>query len=108
MLVGGREYVGEWRDGPVTNKLWTLSQHDQWKETLPPMTTKRCGASAVQYADNILVAGGGDDGYVDIVNIVDIVEVYNGHHWAKAQCLPTPCYGIKSTVLNGHMSTLSH
>ena len=50
VLVGGREYVGEGKVGPVTNKLWTLSQHDRWKKTLPPMTTKRCSASAVEYA----------------------------------------------------------
>ena len=98
VLVGGREYVGEWIDGPVTNKLWTLTEHDQWRETLPPMTTKRWGASAVEFADNILIAGGMDDKWSSI----DIVEVYNGHHWAKAQCLPKPCYDMKSTVLNGH------
>ena len=83
---------------PVTNKLWTLSQHDQWRETLPPMTTERHSASAVEYADNILVAGGRDD----INHVIDIVEVYNGHHWAKARCLPKPCWLMKSTVLNGH------
>jgi N-acetylneuraminic acid mutarotase len=98
VLVGGREFVGEGRDGPVTNKLWTLTEHDQWRETLPPMTTKRHSASAVEFADNILVAGGEDDKG----RSVDIVEVYNGHHWAEAQCLPKPCYEIKSTVLNGH------
>ena len=98
VLVGGRKYVDEESYGPVTNKLWTLGQHDQWRETLSPMTTKRCSASALEYVDNILVAGGhGDTQYV-----IDIVEVYNGHHWAKPQRLPTPCYDVKSTVLNGH------
>ena len=97
-LVGGREYVGEERDGPVTNKLWTLTIHDQWRENLPPMTAKRCSATAVEFADNILVAGGQDDEWRDI----DIVEVYNGHHWAKAQCLPKPGYWMKSTVFNEH------
>ena len=82
----------------MTNKLWTLSQHDQWRETLPPMATKRCSASAVEYADNILVAGGHDDKYHN----VDIVEVYNNHHRAKARCLPKPYYDMKSTVLNGY------
>ena len=97
VLVGGREYVGKWRDGPVTNKLWTLTRHDQWRETIPPMTTKRRSASAVEFADNIVVAGGADDEGESI----DIVEVYNGHHWTKAQCLPKPSYEMKST-LNGH------
>ena len=98
VLVGGKEFVGEWRDGPDTNKLWTLTEHDQWRETLPPMTTKRYKASAVEFADNILVAGGQDDNWRNI----GIVEVYNGHHWAEAQCLPKPCSDMKSTVLNGH------
>ena len=61
------------------------------------MTTKRCKASAVEYADNILVAGGLDE----IWNAFDIVEFYNSHHWAKARCLPKPCWLMKSTVLNG-------
>ena len=98
VLVGGREYVGKGRGGPVTNKLWTLTEHDQWRETLPPMTTNHYGPVAVEFADNILVAGGKDDKRRKF----DIVEVYNGHHWAEAQYLPKPCYWMKSTVLNGH------
>ena len=98
VLVGGLEYVGEGSGRPVTNKLWTLTEHDQWRETIPPMTTKRQSALAVEFADNILVAGGRDDTGRDI----DIVEVYNGRHWAKAQCLPKPCHCMQSTVLNGH------
>ena len=98
VLVGGEEYVGEARAGPVANKLWTLTEHDQWRETLPPMTTKRYRASAVEFADNIVVAGG----YNDKGENIDIVEVYNGHHWTKAQCLPKPDYDMKSTVLDGH------
>ena len=94
VLVGGVEG----RVGPVTNKLWTLTEHDQWRETLPPMTTKRRWASAVEFADNILVAGGMDDKGRNI----DIIEVYNGHHWAKAQSLPKPCWWMKSIVINGH------
>ena len=97
VLVGGREFVGKWSDGPVTNKLWTLTEHDQWRETLPPMTIKRYRASSVEFADIILVAGGEDDNWRN-----NVVEVYNGHHWAKAQCLPIPCYEMKSSVLNGH------
>ena len=98
VLVGGREYVGERGGGPVTNKLWTLTGHDQWRETLPPMTKKRRSASAVELADMIVVAGGVDD----YGRVIDIVEVYNGHRWAGAQCLPKPCCNMKSTVLNGH------
>ena len=98
VLVGGREYVSDETLGPLTNKLWTLAEHNQWKETLPPTTTKRHSASAVEFAGNILVAGGKDIKERD----TNTVEVYNGHHWAKAQCLPKPCNHIKSTVLNGY------
>ena len=98
VLVGGQEYVGDGRVGPVTNKLWTLTEHDQWRETLPPMTTKCLWASAVEFADNILVAGGEDNEG----RIIDIVEVHNGHHWAKAKCLFKPFRSAKSTLLNEH------
>ena len=78
VLVGGMEYVDRRIGGPVSNKLLTLSQHNQWRETLPPMTTRRHSASAVEYSNNILVAGGIDDE----LNVINIVEVYSGHHWA--------------------------
>ena len=98
VLVGGREFVGEDKNGPVTNKLLTLTERDQWRETLPPMRTKRPKTSAVEFAKNILVVGGVDDNG----RKVSIVEVYNGHHWAEAQCLPKLLSNMKSTVLNGH------
>ena len=94
VLVGGRMID----DGSVTNKLWALDRHDQSKVTLPPMTVRRWGASAVEYSSNILVAGGEDDQDRDI----DIVEVYNGHYWSKAQSLPLACWGMNSAILNGH------
>ena len=94
VLVGG-EMTDE---RSVTNKLWTLDRHDQLKETLPPMTVRRWGASAVEYSNNIIVAGGEDDQGID----TDIVEVYNGHHWAKAQSLPIACSVMKSAIFSGH------
>ena len=98
VLVGGKEYVGEGIDGPVTNKLWTLTEHGQWSsETLPPMTTKRWGASAVEFAGNILVAGGSPKS-------TNIVEVYNVGQWVKVLCLPESCCSLwmTSTVLDEH------
>ena len=71
-LVGGVEYFGQGRYGSVTNKLWTLTE--QWREILLPMTTKHQWASAVEFANNVLVAGGKDNKWRDI----DIVEVYTG------------------------------
>ena len=94
VLVGGR-MTG---DQSVTNKLWTLDRHNQLKRTLPPMTVRRWRASAVEYSNNIIVAGGEDDQW----RRTDIVEVYNGHHWAKAQSLPIACWGMMSAILNGH------
>ena len=95
--------VGGWMtdDESATNKLWTLDRHNQLKETLPPMTVGRMGASAVEYSNNIIVAGGWSadhDGGGDI----DSVDVYNGNHWAKAQSLPIACHGMKPAILNGH------
>ena len=98
VLVGGREFISEYEDGLVTNKLWTLSEDDQWREILPPMAIKRPLPSAVEFTDNILVAGGEDDKGRNI----DTVEVYHDHHWTEVQCLPQPCHDMKSTVLNGH------
>ena len=92
-LVGGKTRG----NGSVTNKLWTLNSHGEWREILPPMTVKRSSASAVEYVKNIVVAGGADD----TGSYIDIVEVYNGH-WIKAECLRKPCVQMKSTVFNGH------
>ena len=97
VLVGGREFIGEYKHGTVTNKLWTLTEHGPWRETLPPMIIRRSKVSAMEFADNILVAGGEDNNWRN----VDIVEIYNGHHWTKAQYLPKPYTNMKSAVLNG-------
>ena len=94
VLVGGVEYVGEKSIGPASNKLWTLTEHDEWREGIPPMTLKRQCASAVEFADNIFIAGGVDNGRC--------IEVYNGHHWAVVRNLLKPCRWPKSAVLNGH------
>ena len=100
VLVGGIKYINERNDGYVTNRLWTfITGHIHWRETFPPMAIERHSASAVEFANNILVAGGENDEYGDI----NIVEVYNGHYWTKAQCLPKPFRHKlqQSTVLNG-------
>ena len=96
VLVGGRM-----TGGSVTNKLWTLNRRNQLKETLPPMTVRRWGASAVEYSSNIIVSGGRND-QVESFMYIAIVEVYNGHHWVKAQSLPKACWGMMSAILNGH------
>ena len=91
VLVGGIEYVGE-RPGPLTNKLWTLSEYDHWQETLPPMKRKRYGASAVSYRDHLLVVGG-----------ESMLEIYNSRYWVETRCsLSRQCWDMKSTILNGY------
>ena len=93
VIVGGREYIGDSVTGELTNKLWTLSEEDQWQETLPPMPTLCIDASAVSLGDHLLVI---NDDYPNKV------YVYNGHHWVSAQHPPRQLYFIKSTIFNGH------
>ena len=97
VLVGGYEYVGEIVDGSPTSKLWTLSEDGQWQETLPPMPTP-CGidTSAVSHGDHLLVISD------DSTNNFNKVYVYNGHHWASAQCPPQWLCSIKSAIFNGY------
>ena len=95
ILVGGQSR----RNWLCTNKLWTLMAPNTWEETLPPMMMERSWATAVEYSNNILVAGG----CVGRQKInISSVEVYNGHHWEEAQGLPIACYDMKSIIFNGH------
>ena len=100
VIVGGWEHYDKcglgWQASP-TNKLWVLNEHDQLDATvIPPMITKRFHASSVEYKDRLLVAGG----YCWETE-VDVVEVYSGCQWTKAQSLPKPCSKMKSAILNG-------
>ena len=99
VLVGGWEYVGE-IPGVLTNKLWTLSKHDEVQEILPPMLTKRYSASALGHGDHLIVAGGGGD----VPDLLSVVETYHGksRQWFSIEPLPTPCSSMKSTVYNKH------
>ena len=95
VLVGGKMLAG----GLATNKLWSLHDQGQWRETLPPMIESRSSATAVEYMSNILVAGGM---YPAGNMYLDIVEIYNDLYWAKAQSIPIPCRWMKSAVINEH------
>ena len=90
VLVGGTMYVG---GSLTTNKLWTLSEDDQWQETLPSLPTPCSHASAVSHGDHLLVIN-------DYPN--NQVYVYNGDYWASAQPPPQRLSFVKSTVFNGH------
>ena len=96
-LVGGVEYVDEDTNGNITNKLWTVNEHGQCREALPPMITKRHSVCTVSYGDHLLVAGG-----MTLKGSTNNVEVYNGTHWSFAQPLPTSYYDLKSAILDQH------
>lgn len=96
VLIGGREYIGEYIMGEFTNTLWTLNEHGQWQETLPAMKIKRCSACAVSYRDHLLVAGG----KTSCVRISNDVEIYNGNNWSFVQPLPQSYYDLKSAIVN--------
>ena len=96
VLVGGNiENVS----GPdnTTNKLWTLSEHNQWQETLPPMKTKRYDACTVNYRDHLLVAGGLNSRGFSLT----VVEIYDGSQWLFTKALPK-LYCLKSAILDRH------
>jgi hypothetical protein len=93
VLVGGWEYTS----GLPTNKLWTLSEHNHWQQTLPPLRTPlpAPGASAVSHGDTLLVIG------IDYPLVNNKVYVYNGHQWETAQHPPQLLYFVTSTIFNG-------
>ena len=95
VLVGGMEA----NTTETTNKLWTSAAGLNWKQSLPPMPTKRSFPTAVntELPECIVVAGGCGDDH----NEVDIVEIYIQDQWATVQPLPKKCSLIMSTVHNG-------
>ena len=80
-----------------TNKLWVLQE--EWTQSLPPMPTKRCNASAVSIGNHLVVAGGHEPGRFSVIPL-DTVEICDGHGWTVAESLPKPSYCMKS-VLQG-------
>ena len=108
VLVGGREWLSTPGGGNVllpTNKLWVSGDEGKtWSYSLlPPMPTKRYGASAVSYGSDpeyLIVAGGV---HVDPSEIVQSVlclqvEVLREGLWYTVQPLSMPCVRIKSVI----------
>ena len=93
VLVGGRDLNTE----TITNQLWVLDEQWHWTQSLPPMTTGRSRATAVSVDHYLIVAGGLDDE----LDPLDVVEVYDGHRWRKAQSLPKAMCSMKSGVFEG-------
>ena len=92
VLVGGRDPINE----IINNQLWVLDEQWHWIQPLPPMKTGRSRASAVSVDHYLIVAGGHDE-----LGLLDVVEVYNGHYWKKAQSIPKASCSMKSCLLKG-------
>ena len=93
LLVGGREAS----TGQTTNQLWVFEEGEQtWTQPLPPMPTRRWGASAVNIQDHLIVAGGYNRGNLNTV------EVFDGQQWETADQLPVSCCNMKSASHDGH------
>ena len=70
LLVGGREAS----TGQTTNQLWVFEEGEQtWNQPLPPMPTRRNGASAVSTQDHLIIVGGHSSG-----RMLNTVEVFDG------------------------------
>jgi len=94
LLAGGEEAS----TGQTTNQLWVFEGGEQtWTQPLPPMTTRRCGASAVSTQDHLMVAGGQNN-----CRDLNTVEVFDGQQWVTADPLPKSCGYMKSTSHDGH------
>ena len=103
VLVGGRyPYTQEEMSETVTNKLWVLDKQKILNsDCLPAMPTAHWGASAIS-RDSHLVVAGGSDGCSGLMVEVDVVEVYDGTVWARAQSLPRPASKMKSILHEGN------
>ena len=92
VLAGGNDHTTR----NITNQLWVLDEQQFWIQPFPPMKTRCCRASAVSVDHHLIVAGGLDDE----LDPLDVVQVYDGHQWKKAQPLPKAGHCMKSSVLN--------
>ena len=93
VLAGGNDHSTR----NITNQLWVLDEQQYWIQPIPPMKARCCRASAVSVDHHLIVAGGLDDE----LDPLDVVQVYDGHQWKKAQPLPKAGHCMKSSVLNG-------
>ena len=93
VLVGGRDPMTE----SITNQLWALDEQWHWTQSLPPMTTRRSRASAMNVDHYLIVAGGLDDE----LDPLDVVEVYDDYYWRKVQSIPKASCSMKSCLLKG-------
>lgn len=95
VLIGGVEVSNEM----TTNKLyvWSGQGWEVPQRVLPSMPTPRSCTSALNFNENLLVAGGLDSEEIECA----AVEIFNGNLWNTVQSLPRPSYWMRSTVYNG-------
>ena len=99
--------VGGYACGDYSNKILSLIKegdgHRRWRETLPPMPTKRYSMSSVFVRESLIVVGG-NGGYGPI----RVVEILNTDtlQWATAEPLPVPLYKSSATVCGDHIYLL--
>ena len=94
VLVGGRNPITL----NLTDELCVLDADQQhWNQSLPAMPIKCCQSSAVSTEHHLIVAGGLDDD----LDPLDVVQVYDGHHWWRVEPLPKAGYLMKSSLLKG-------
>ena len=86
----------------VTDKVWTSDDGVKWETSLPPMSTRRAGASAVNPSSpQCLVVAGGVLGPTVPV-LTKVVEVLRDQQWSTVQPLPVRSSGMGSIVHNGN------
>jgi len=82
-----------------TNEILTSDTGRMWKPSLPPMPTKRYGASTVGEGEALVVAGG----QISYDDEVDVVEVLLGDKWVTVDPLPAPASWMLSTLHGGKL-----
>ncbi len=91
VVVGGRYSgdsdsceLGEWQ--PDSN---------QWTHPFPPMSTPRWWPSVTSYKLWLVVAGGYHEGYLQIVEVLDVSNM----QWSTGPSTPTPWSSMQSTTI---------
>ena len=108
MINGKLKDIGGWEDyiGSKTNVLMSLTTKlfagKEWKETLPPMPTKRTRPAAVTTDAHLVVAGGFEGACkVEVLNTKTL-------QWCTARSLPEPGYYPQMALHGGKLFISVH
>ena len=102
--------IGGVCDDHIINKLFSLAKKGdtmKWTEELPPMPTKRWGASALCIETALIVAGGqGENAQIDLLTTIEVMNKQT-HHWSRtAVDLPQSAVFATLLRLGDHVYTL--